>query len=194
MPRFTSVAGLSDAMLPKVDIDQTLTGIDRLLKSQELTFAFVGVAPAFAIVYIASGYLRNLWFDGRGQGRYGGKKQRAAAWLAMRRIERLLISQPQTPGQNSLIDAPRLSAYADHTTHVPPLTSGLMLISLSALRTYAETYLPMRSRLREGFLEDVGDLEDPVLNREEKVRVIQRMWRSWGRILDWDRMGGKSER
>ena len=69
-----------------------------------------------------------------------------------------------------------------------------MLISLSALRTYAETYLPMRSRLREGFLEDVGDLEDPVLNREEKVRVIQRMWRSWGRILDWHRMGGKSER
>jgi len=33
-----------------VDIDQALSGIDKLLKSQELTFAFVGVAPALAIV------------------------------------------------------------------------------------------------------------------------------------------------
>ncbi|TFK27725.1 NCA2-domain-containing protein [Coprinopsis marcescibilis] len=35
----------------KVDIDQALTGIDKLLKSQELTFAFVGVAPALFILY-----------------------------------------------------------------------------------------------------------------------------------------------
>ncbi|KAJ3505391.1 hypothetical protein NLJ89_g7438 [Agrocybe chaxingu] len=33
----------------KVDIDQALSGIDRLLKSQELTFAFVGVTPALAV-------------------------------------------------------------------------------------------------------------------------------------------------
>ena len=34
-----------------MDIDQALLGIDKLLKSQELTFAFAGVAPAPAIVY-----------------------------------------------------------------------------------------------------------------------------------------------
>ncbi|TFY83106.1 hypothetical protein EWM64_g910 [Hericium alpestre] len=39
----------------KVDIDQALAGIDKLLKSQELTFAFVGVAPALAIVYVTGG-------------------------------------------------------------------------------------------------------------------------------------------
>ena len=71
-------------LLFQVDIDQALAGIDKLLKSQELTFAFVGVAPAFAIVYIVSGYLKDLWLGGRGRGRYGGKKRRAGVWAAMR--------------------------------------------------------------------------------------------------------------
>ncbi|THH20087.1 hypothetical protein EW146_g1208 [Bondarzewia mesenterica] len=175
----------------KVDIDQTLTGIDRLLKSQELTFAFVGVAPALAILYVTSGYLRELWSGGRGRGRYGGKRKRAAAWLTMRRVERLLISQPQAPGRRSLSVAqhPRRTDTEGKPT-IPPLTSGLLLISLSSLRRYAETCLPMRSRLREGFLEDVGDLEDPALDRDEKVKVVERMWRSWGRVLDWERGGG----
>lgn len=70
--------------MPQVDIDQALAGIDKLLKSQELTFAFVGVAPAFAIVYVVGGYLRYLWAGGRGRGRYGGKKKRAGVWIAMR--------------------------------------------------------------------------------------------------------------
>ena len=36
-------------------MQQALSGIDKLLKSQELTFAFVGVAPALAITYAALG-------------------------------------------------------------------------------------------------------------------------------------------
>ena len=67
-----------------MDIDQALAGIDKLLKSQELTFAFVGVAHAFAIVYIVSGYLKSLWAGGRGRGRYGGRRKRIGAWTAMR--------------------------------------------------------------------------------------------------------------
>jgi len=43
----------------------------------------------------------------------------------------------------------------------------------------------MRSRLREGFLEDVEDLADPALGRHEKMRVVERMWRSWGSVLGW---------
>lgn len=67
-----------------MDIDQALNGIDKLLKSQELTFAFVGVAPAFAIVYIMSSYLKALWLGGRGRGRYGGSRKKAGVWSAMR--------------------------------------------------------------------------------------------------------------
>lgn len=68
----------------QVDIDQALAGIDKLLKSQELTFAFVGVAPAIGILYAVGGYLRQVWTDGNGQGRYGGKRRRAAVMFTIR--------------------------------------------------------------------------------------------------------------
>lgn len=89
-----------------------------------------------------------------------------------RRIERLLVSQPReaNPAANSLT----------------ALTTGLLLISVARLRAFAETSLPSGSRLREGFLEDVDDLEDPAMPREEKLRVVERMWRSWGGVLGWN--------
>ena len=68
----------------QVDINQALSGIDKLLKSQELTFAFVGVAPALAVVYAAAGYVRALWTGGQGRGRYGGRARRGSVWLTMR--------------------------------------------------------------------------------------------------------------
>jgi nuclear control of ATPase protein 2 len=68
----------------QVDIDQALNGIDKLLKSQELTFAFVGVAPAIAIVYIAGAYIRQSWSTGSGRGRYGGENRRASVMFTMR--------------------------------------------------------------------------------------------------------------
>lgn len=70
----------------QVDINQALSGIDKLLKSQELTFAFVGVAPALAIVYAAAGYVRGIWSGGKGQGRYGGTARRSGVWLTMRSV------------------------------------------------------------------------------------------------------------
>jgi nuclear-control-of-ATPase protein 2 len=80
----SAVQFLTCNLLSQVDINQALAGIDKLLKSQELTFAFVGVAPAFAILYIIGGYLKSLWTGGRGRGQYGGKKKRAGVWIAMR--------------------------------------------------------------------------------------------------------------
>ncbi|KAL4080901.1 NCA2-domain-containing protein [Scleroderma citrinum] len=169
----------------KVDIDQALAGIDKLLKSQELTFAFVGVAPAFAIVYTAGGVLGGLFSSGRG--RYGSRRKRRSVWLAMRRIERLLLFQPISQGNRDEEAQPSSDA-------IPPLTSGLLVLSLTHLRNYALTSLPPRSRLREGFLEDVQDLEDPSLGRWEKLRVLDRMWKNWAHELGWHRMAGESAR
>jgi nuclear-control-of-ATPase protein 2 len=59
-----------------VDIDQALFGIDKLLRSQELTFAFVGVAPALAIVYLISRYLKRIWNVVIGRRKYRGTKKR----------------------------------------------------------------------------------------------------------------------
>jgi nuclear-control-of-ATPase protein 2 len=185
----------------KVDIDNALAGIDKLLKSQELTFAFVGVAPAFALVYLLGGAMKNMLVGGSRKGRYGGRKGRAGAWSAMRcvlvctptymainshsrrRIERLLIGVNQS----------RQSLHADNSGAIPPLTSGLLLLSVAHLRRYAERSLPAGSRLREGFLEDVTDLEDPALGRPEKMRVVDRMWRSWGVTLGWSGVPEESD-
>ncbi|KAF8914858.1 ATP synthase regulation protein NCA2-domain-containing protein [Mucidula mucida] len=153
----------------QVDIDQALFGIDKLLKSQELTFAFVGVAPAFGIVYLLGGYLGNLW-SARSRGRYGGKYKRVNTWFIMRRIERLLTMDS-----------------ASHADAISPLTAGLLLVSIAQLRAYGETHLPKRSKLREGFLEDVEDLTNPELTGEQKRMVVERMWRSWGHVLEWGR-------
>ncbi|KAI4524433.1 NCA2-domain-containing protein [Schizophyllum commune Loenen D] len=152
----------------KVDIDQALSGIDRLLKSQELTFAFVGVAPALLVVYLLGGVTGRLYGNARRGSIYsrtgGSRSERVQAWFVMRRIERLLVAHELTP-----------------------LTSGLLLLSLTHLRGYGERCLPRGSRIREGFLEDVDDLEDPELGRREKLRVIERMWRCWGDLLGWGR-------
>jgi len=69
---------------PQVDIDQALSGIDRLLKSQELTFAFVGVAPAFTVVYLVLGALIGLLGGIGDRGRYGGSRRRREIWNVMR--------------------------------------------------------------------------------------------------------------
>ncbi|EJF61091.1 NCA2-domain-containing protein [Dichomitus squalens LYAD-421 SS1] len=171
----------------KVDIDMALSGIDKLLKSQELTFAFVGVAPALAIVYAAGSYLQRLWSGGKGRGRYGGKAKRMGVWAAVRRVDRLLTAQPKP--HSSHTRPHRVAALQKSpATAVSPLTSGLLLLSVTQLRKYAETTLPANSRLREGFLEDVTDLEDPGLGRADKLRVVDRMWRSWGEPLGWNRV------
>lgn len=33
---------------------------------------------------------------------------------------------------------------------------------------------------REAFLDDLRMVENPVLKREDKLRVIERVWRCWG--------------
>lgn len=168
----------------KVDIDQALAGIDKLLKSQELTFAFVGVAPAFAVVYTVGGSLNRLLFGRRGRAKYGGKRKKQSVWLAVRRIERLLLFQPKSHINHGDEGPP--------SDVIPPLTSGLLVLSLTHLRKYALTSLPARSQLREGFLEDVRDLEDPSLGRWEKLRVLDRMWKNWASELGWHQMAGES--
>ncbi|KAI5114949.1 hypothetical protein M0805_003689, partial [Coniferiporia weirii] len=165
----------------KVDLDQALSGIDKLLHSQELTFAFVGVAPALAIVYSFTSFVRDVWAGGRGDKKFGGRKEREGAWLAIRHVERLLLTNP---GSSSALRTGQGSESA-----LPALTSGLLLISLARLRAYTEARLPARSLLREGVLADIGDLESPDLGRAEKLRVVERMWRSWGALMGWDRMG-----
>jgi len=74
-----------------------------------------------------------------------------AFFFTTRRVERLLIKQPQVSSDSS----------AAITAPLAPLPTGLIL-SITRLRSYALNFLP--SSIREPFLEDLGDLEDPELD------------------------------
>jgi len=167
------------SLVPSVDVDFALSGIDKLLRSQELTFGFVSVAPALAITYAFFGWIRGFWPGGRGRGAYGRPKEREKVWLAMRRVERLLVVDSISEGGR---DRPKAngSARPDGSKGaLSPTTQGLLLLYLTHLREFAEKYL------KERFSEDIEDLEDTRLAGEEKRMVVRRMWESWGDELGW---------
>jgi len=95
----------------------------------------------------------------------------------MRRIERLLIAQrggqqQQTPSSSNMITVIDGDEDARST--------GLLFLSLSRLQAYALRSLPFL--VRQAFLEDLEDLSDPQLGREDKLLVVSRMWRCWGGV------------
>lgn len=147
----------------KVDLDFALHGISHLLKSQQLTFGFVGVAPAFALLYLGWTTATGLWRGTVGWGKWGGKNKRTAVWRRLRRIERILNAE--------------VASTTSTSDTLAPLPTGLMVLSLTKLRSYASSYLP--PNIREPFMEDVQDLEDPLLGTQAKLRVVDRMWRCW---------------
>src|SRR5258708_39729837 len=127
----------------------------------------MGVSQALLLVYVVCGVMDGL-IAASGGHVGGGRRQRTAAWLTVRRIDRLLITQPRTRRHEHHHTPTKTERHDAKGTKgaIPPLTTGLLLLSVSSLRQYAETWLPSRSRLREGIVEYVGGLEDPRLGRE----------------------------
>ncbi|EIW71171.1 hypothetical protein TREMEDRAFT_27296 [Tremella mesenterica DSM 1558] len=140
----------------KTDLSLSLLSLDHLLRSQQLTFAFVGVAPSVLILYGLGGWLRGVY---RGEKR--GKTRRRRYFNGMRSVdlERLLITSPKSEEKMS------------DEAH------GLLIVSVSGMRTWAAG---LGGASREAFLEDLRMVEDTELLRRDKLRVLDRIWRCWG--------------
>ncbi|KAE8254121.1 hypothetical protein A4X13_0g3534 [Tilletia indica] len=195
----------------KVDLEVAMSGIDRLLRSQELLIGAVGLAPALGILWVTTKWALS-------GGRFGGARRRQVregetlrmrAWEAMREIDKLL-SVPSSVSSSSSTDT------------LPPLTHGLLLLHLSFLRSAAEpltTFYARTSpqkkatakRLRRAFLQDIRELEAAAaatgweeengkegsvsdsrvglgmatvgLGWQVRRATIQRMWSSWQGLL-----------
>lgn len=96
------------------------------------------------------------------------------------------------------------SLAADLEAH-PHLPTGLLLLDLDYLRTFAHSsFFPLytvssgltpgghkreRRVARDEFLEDVRDLEDFGLGWESKRRIVERMWRCWAGALGLQMVG-----
>jgi nuclear-control-of-ATPase protein 2 len=98
----------------KTDLSLSLLSLDHLLRSQQLTFAFVGVAPSFLILYGLGGYLRSAW-----KGEKRGKTRRRRYFNGLRDVERILLTAPEEEQQMTQRDR------------------GLLIVSVSGMRTWA---------------------------------------------------------
>ena len=139
----------------KVDVEVAISGIDALLKSQELVFGFVGLTPGVLVCFAAFRYLGGAFGNRRGlkQGRRAGRTVRI-----LRNIDRILTFA--TPTQNNLL------SYKDH---------GLLLCEVHVLRQAAHQLLP--GEIERDFLEDVGDLCNIDSGIQVQLKVLER--RRW---------------
>ncbi|KAK1967374.1 ATP synthase regulation protein NCA2 [Colletotrichum sublineola] len=136
----------------KVDLEVAISGIDSLLKSQELVFGFVGLTPGVLVSIGIVQYLRGI-FGARKGARHSHKAGKSIRVL--RNIDR--IFSEATPSQNNLL------SYKDH---------GLLLCEVHVLRSLMQGVLP-RDRQRE-FIEDLDDLAN-LKGIQVQVRALDRI-------------------
>jgi nuclear-control-of-ATPase protein 2 len=120
----------------KVDLEVAMTGIDSLLKSQELVFGFVGLTPGVFVSVGVFQYLRSIF--GSRSGRRHSKTSGKAIRI-LRNIDRILSEA--RPTENNVL------SYKDH---------GLLLCEVHVLRNLAGTLMP--DNIQKEFLEDLDDL------------------------------------
>ncbi|KAK5998414.1 Nuclear control of ATPase 2-like protein [Cladobotryum mycophilum] len=120
----------------KVDLEVAMTGIDSLLKSQELVFGFVGLTPGVFVSIGIMQYLRGI-FGGRSGQRH--RNDAGQAIRILRNIDRILSEA--RPKENDVL------SYKDH---------GLLLCEVHVLRSMASRLMP--HHIKKEFLEDLDDL------------------------------------
>jgi len=138
----------------KVDVEVAIGGIDSLLKSQELLFGFVGIAPGVLISYFLVQWARSA-FGGRKGLRQGQRKGETIRLI--RNIDRTLTSS----------DIDNDEGIISEENH------GLLLCETHLLRRRATLVLP-RNIMRE-FLEDLDDLLDVKQGINRQVQVLRRI-------------------
>ncbi|KAI9754096.1 MAG: Nuclear control of ATPase protein 2 [Lichina confinis] len=145
----------------KVDVEIAISGIDSLLKSQELVFGFVGLTPGVLVCLGTARWLGGLLNNRRGLSR--GKRQGTMIGL-LRNIDRI-FAKPSAPGSCVL-------SYKDH---------GLLLCQVHELDQHARRYMP-RDVYRE-FTEEIHELEDVRIGVDRQQHVVARIRWAYGRWI-----------
>lgn len=145
----------------KVDVEVAISGIDTLLKSQELVFGFVGLTPGVLVCIGVFRYMGGVFGNRSGQ-RKGRKAGQAIRVL--RNIDR--ICTLSTPSPNGML------SYKDH---------GLLLCELHVLRSHAKKLFP--GEIEREFLEDVNELGNISIGVERQLKVLERIRWAYGKWL-----------
>ncbi|RKF55634.1 Nuclear control of ATPase protein 2 [Erysiphe neolycopersici] len=141
----------------KVDLEIALSGIDALLKSQELVFGFVGLTPGvlvcFATIQYFLGVIRNM----------SGSKKGYKASQSIRILDRILTTTPIGDDQLSY------------------KCCGLLFCEVHILRKHADKLFP--ANVEREFLEDINDLCDIRLGLRAQHKALKRIRRGYAKWL-----------
>jgi nuclear-control-of-ATPase protein 2 len=137
----------------KVDVEIAISGIDALLKSQELVFGFIGLTPGVLVCFAVFRYLGGTFGNRKGirQGKKAGQTVRV-----LRNIDRILTLA--TPTQTGFL------SYKDH---------GLLLCEIHVLLDRARSLFP--GEVEREFLEDVKDLCNINSGIHVQLKVLERI-------------------
>ncbi|CAP91627.1 Nuclear control of ATPase protein 2 [Penicillium rubens] len=137
----------------KVDVEIAISGIDALLKSQELVFGFVGLTPGILVSFATMRWLGGLLGSRRGLRR---GKQRHELRRGLRNVARILTS----------------STVLSNGT-VPYKDAGQLICEAEALLLHVRVIFG--SMQYEEFREDIQDLLNVQDGVDKQLRVIERM-------------------
>ncbi|KAK7958211.1 hypothetical protein PG988_013059 [Apiospora saccharicola] len=136
----------------KVDVEVAMTGIDTLLRSQELVFGFVGLTPGILVSIAVFQYMHNVFSGGIHKDRHTDR----CLWV-LRDVDRILTEA--TPSPNNLL------SYKDH---------GLLVCELHVLRRLAFDLLPTDA-YKQRFLEDLEELGNNLKGIRSQLRALDRI-------------------
>ncbi|KAH7380601.1 ATP synthase regulation protein NCA2-domain-containing protein, partial [Pyrenochaeta sp. MPI-SDFR-AT-0127] len=152
------VGNLASALLiqvqkTKVDVEVAMSGIDSILKSQELLFGFIGLTPGVLVSVGVYRWLRGVFSSRKGVQQWA---RQGRMLLILRNIDRILTGATPTEfGEMS---------YRDH---------GLLLCEVHLLRQAASGILPRR--IFHDFLVEVDELVDVRSGLERQQKVVERI-------------------
>jgi nuclear-control-of-ATPase protein 2 len=151
------VGNLASALLiqvqkTKVDVEVAMSGIDSILKSQELLFGFIGLTPGVLVSVSVFRWLQSVFSSRKGVQQWAKQGQ---LLLILRNIDRILAgARPTEAGEMS---------YKDH---------GLLLCEVHLLRQAASGILPRR--IFNEFLVEIKELVDVRSGLDRQQKVVER--------------------
>ena len=138
----------------KVDVEVAISGIDRLLKSQELVFGFVGLTPGIVISAVVIRWVASLSRRGQTSSRVKGQAIRR-----LRNVDKILTASSGMRGENG--------GCLDYKEH------GLLLCEVHALRQESKRML--KRDVWGEFVTDLEELVDVRSGVSRQLRVVDRV-------------------
>lgn len=147
----------------KVDLEVAMTGIDALLKSQELVFGFVGLTPGILVSITVLSYLRGVFLSNRRGARQQGERVGRCV-RTLRNIDRIFTEATPVNG---------ILGYKDH---------GLLVTEVHILRNLVRVGRFMPREVESEFLEDLDDVANGK-GIQIQVRALDRIRWAYARWL-----------